>query len=76
MEMAERSTSLARRMWRGENAMAALTYFFFFCVVLSPKSRSVTDKAVRMGGTEVRRHCAKAREGILFQYCGWDLNRC
>lgn len=77
MEMAGQSISLARRMWRGENAKAALTFFFFPSVLHFYQEAGLSlIKVVRMGGIGVRRHCARASAGLLFQYCGWDLNRC
>lgn len=74
--MAEQSISLARGLWRGENAKAALTFFFPSVLHFYQEAGLSLIKVARMGGIGVRRHCSKAGEGILFQYCGWHLNRC
>lgn len=55
-----------------------MTFFFFFLSVLHFYQEAGLSliKVVRMGGSEVRRHSVKAREGALFQYCGWDVDSC
>lgn len=75
MEMAEHK--LGKENVKGRKSQGSLDIFFLPSVLHFYQGAGLSlIKVARMGVTEVMRHCAKASGGILFQYCGWHLNRC